>query len=159
MGQSPEVALSKSIGITPTIMSNSTPDLTPFLRPHVSGLSSLFKKIPCFIVRMHRFDDVENRGMHGEMIWPEVLVCMNHEAAEVFKDYLNIKSYQDSREMWLDGDPELSEQEIRHRWEDEEVAQYVVEIIEDLSQYAELQRLPESIRVAKGLFSELLIDQ
>ena len=61
--------------------------------------------------------------------------------------------------MWLDGDPDLSEQEIRHRWEDEEVAQYVVEIIEDLSQYAELQRLPESIRVAKGLFSELLIDQ
>lgn len=140
------------------ISKKNFPDITAFLQPHMSGLSSLIKPISCCVVRMTEVGAPENRSMYGDMVWPEVLVCLTADSAEVLKDFLNIQSYQDSRGAWLEEEPYLTEEEVRRRWENEDPVQYVVEAVPDLSKYDNFDKVPESIAVAKALFKEVRFD-
>ncbi len=120
--------------------------------PQTYALSHLLTPVSCFVVRMTRFPERDNRDEHGGMIWPEVLVCENETQALALKNFLNIRSYQDSRDLWISEEPYLSEQELRDRWIKEDMAHYDIEAVPDLTKYEEMYRISESILVAFDLF-------
>ncbi|CAM5558242.1 hypothetical protein [Eoetvoesiella caeni] len=123
--------------------------------PEVLVLQSLFMNISCVLVRMKQFDEKENQVLDGRMLWPEVLVCRDGAAAQTLMEFLNQASFNDAFEDWREGEPELTEAEAYERWEKEDIAQYIVEHVDNLAQSDYLYQITESLMVVAQKFPDL----
>ena len=110
-----------------------------------------------FAVRMTIYSRAENLREHGQMLWPEFLVCSSQRGAVHLCQYLNNLSYQDSRSIWIEEEPYLEESELRQRWLIDEAAIYEVVFVESLSSSPDLYRLAESLKALERINKNLIL--
>lgn len=125
------------------------------LAPCVSGLHSLVQPIRCYAVRMKEFSG-QNVLPNGTIIWPEVVICKTQQQAQELCEFLNEESFEDSWESWHEEEPELTIEQARDRWANEDFAIYCVEEIPSLDQYAHLYRVSQSLSACSDRFPNLI---
>lgn len=124
------------------------------LLPVPMWMADLVRPIEAWAVRMKRFDKTDNQ-VFGAMVWPEVLLCETQGQAEGLRKFLDDASFQDYMESVREEDPEAETQDHKYRWRETDIAQYVVEHVPDISLYAEINRVGESLSTIRRLFPTL----
>lgn len=136
-----------------SLSKNDREDLDRLL-PIPLWMSDLVVPMAAWAVRMKRFDPRDNQ-VFGAMIWPEVLFCKTQRQAEGLRRFLDDASYQDYLESALEEDSSVDPLKVLILWREEDIAQYVIEHVPNIQDYAELDRVGESMSTIRRLFPTL----
>lgn len=124
------------------------------LLPLPLSMREIVQPMQVWAVRMKRFDRQENT-VFGSMVWPEVLVCATHDEAESLRKFLDDASFQDYMESIQELEPAAETHNHKMHWRETDIAQYAIEMVPNLREYAEIERIGESMSVMARLFPTL----